>query len=342
MTAESGNNKGPKIPAEGTDQDSAAAKKLREGAVEFATLEESGSWEREGLLDDFAENPTDDAIWEKAYALARTEEQKGESLYSEFKDIPANALIELSHRVRTLPDFRDRYRLMGEKSPNGRLWFDVLTGFSGPDIERALERLLQQGIGGKASGESFSVGADLGCGTGRITEILAEHCEQTIGIDASDALLEVAKERSKGKATYEMGDVTHLPFADSSIDILTAVGVIGALDAEQESLFFDEVSRVLKDGGMLVDGSFKNNSQDAIIKLSWKNALADMIVDTVSGKNQVEHLNPHKRQEVLRRNGLATYGYRFGEIQGVHLETYQKDPKKLAAQYAGYSRNSSG
>jgi len=119
---------------------------------------------------------------------------------------------------------------------------------------------------------------------------------------------------------------------------MTAVGIIGALDARQEAWFFGEASRVLKNGGMLIDGYWDNNAQAALIKLSWKNTLADMIVDTVSGKAQMNHLDRYQRNDVLRHAGLSTTMHEYSWIPNMFLVVYEKDRTKLAAQYSGYSR----
>lgn len=305
-------------------------------AIELATISESGSQHRKQLLDAFEQDPTGEAVWEEAYRFAFQEEEQGESPFSELEGIPVSELIELSKKIRAIPDFRERYRLMAEPASNGKLWFDVLTGFSSPDVELGVENYLFGRLE-KGGGRKFDKAVDLGCGTGRISEKLAKYSEQTVGLDASDALVAVAQERSGDKVHYQIGDVTELPFEDSSIDVITAIGLIGALDGQGEADFFQEVARVLKDGGMLIDGYWENNTQAALIKLSWKNTLADMIVDTVSGKTQVTHLNRYQRNNVLKHAGLATMSCHYSWIPNMTLMVYEKDRAKLAAQYRGYS-----
>ncbi|MEX2006888.1 MAG: class I SAM-dependent methyltransferase [Candidatus Saccharimonadales bacterium] len=314
---------------------------FKQKAIEFAASEESGSQHRVDLLKAFDENPANGTVWEEAYRLAVQEEQSGVNPFSELEGISVAELIELSKKIRNMPDFRERYRLMTGQALNGKLWFDVLTGFSSPDVEIGVENYLHGRIE-KTGGRKFEVAADLGCGTGRVAERLAKYSKQTMGLDASDAMVAIAQQRSGNKIHYQVGDVTELPLEDSSVDAMTAVGIIGALDAQQESQFFGEVSRVLKEGGMLIDGYWENNAQAALIKLSWKNTLADMIVDTVSGKTQINHLNQYQRNDALKRAGLATMKCEYSWIPNMFLMVYEKDRAKLAAQYRGYSSGSDG
>ena len=306
-------------------------------AIEYAANEDSGSFERESLLSEFARKPDGDSIWDKAYSMAQQEESEGENPYSEFDDIPVSELIELSKKVRATADFRERYQLMAEEAPNGKIWFDVLTGFSSPDVEVGIETYLTSRLE-NIPNRKFEVGVDLGCATGRVAEVLTKFCDRTVGLDASEALIEVAKQRSGDEVEYRVGDVTALQSADNSVDIITATGLIGALNAHQEVRLFEEASRVLKDGGMLIDGYWENNLQAALIKLSWKNTLADMIVDTVSGKYQAGHLNGHQRDDLRRHTGLARTKHKYSWIPQTSVVVYEKDKKKLAAQIRGYSR----
>src|SRR3989344_8526221 len=202
---------------------------FKQKAIEFAASEESGSQHRGELLRAFDESPADEVVWEEAYRLASQEEQEGESPFSELEDISVAELIELSKKVHSVPDFCKRYQITAEQAPNGKLWFDVLTGFSSPDVELGVENYLHGRVE-KLGGRKFEVVADLGCGTGRVAERLAKYSERTMGLDASDVLVAIAQQRSGDKIHYQVGDVTDLPFEDNSVDVMTAVGIIGALD----------------------------------------------------------------------------------------------------------------
>ena len=61
---------------------------------------------------------------------------------------------------------------------------------------------------------------DAGCGAGMAMQFAAELGAEVTGIDASAALLEVARDRLPG-ARLEQGDLEVLPFADDSFDVVT-------------------------------------------------------------------------------------------------------------------------
>lgn len=78
---------------------------------------------------------------------------------------------------------------------------------------------------------SESVVIDLGCGSGRWSAKLAPHCQAIILVDFSDAVF-VARDNlaHATNAVFFRGDVTRLPFADDSVDLLFSLGVLHHLD----------------------------------------------------------------------------------------------------------------
>jgi SAM-dependent methyltransferase len=65
-----------------------------------------------------------------------------------------------------------------------------------PYIEEIVGRL-EAATGARPSGR----GLDFGCGVGRLTEAMAEHVDEVVGLDVSPGMLDVARRRG-GKATY--------------------------------------------------------------------------------------------------------------------------------------------
>ena len=71
--------------------------------------------------------------------------------------------------------------------------------------------------------------ADIGCGNGAFTELLAARCAPAgiIGIDPSPQQLAYARERhNEGIAEFILGDALALPIADASVDAATMALVI--------------------------------------------------------------------------------------------------------------------
>lgn len=96
--------------------------------------------------------------------------------------------------------------------------------------------------------------ADLGCGTGNATELLASHVEKVIAVDQSEPMLDAAKLRLKeaGNVQFAAGSLDKLPLKDKSVDAAVCVLVLHHLQEPLQAL--KEMKRVLRTdrGGGLV------------------------------------------------------------------------------------------
>lgn len=83
------------------------------------------------------------------------------------------------------------------------------------DVESTIETL---------SGYSFLHVLELGCGTGKNTGWLLEKAEQVIGIDFSEEMLKIAKEKiTDEKVTFKKADLTEeWQVQNGSVDLITA------------------------------------------------------------------------------------------------------------------------
>ncbi len=90
---------------------------------------------------------------------------------------------------------------------------------------------------------------DAACGTGRHTKYLADKGFDTIGIDCSPEMLELARVKVP-EARFELGDLTAIPFASGSFDLaLCAL----ALDHTDDLLApVAELARVVRPGGCVI------------------------------------------------------------------------------------------
>ncbi len=97
------------------------------------------------------------------------------------------------------------------------------------------------------------VALDIGCGTGRNANYLAELGNTVIGIEISQTALTLAKERAKALGVtvdYRLGDIGepyHIP--DGSIDVILDVTASNSLDEKGRAVYLKEMHRVLKSGG---------------------------------------------------------------------------------------------
>lgn len=111
---------------------------------------------------------------------------------------------------------------------------------------RALEFLLPAGPGLRI--------ADIGCGTGRQTEVLARHLDGTItAVDLLPEMIGGLDARMKrtgldGKVTSVVGSMDDLPFRDGELDIIWAEGSIYNIGFERG---LTEWRRLLKPGGAI-------------------------------------------------------------------------------------------
>lgn len=105
---------------------------------------------------------------------------------------------------------------------------------------------------------------ELGCGTGRVLIPLAAHCQSILGIDASEAMLNVAREKLQAaghpplKACVEPGDITDLELGETFDYIIAPFRVMQnlATDAEVDGLF-STIGRHLAPGGTCILNVFR-------------------------------------------------------------------------------------
>lgn len=90
---------------------------------------------------------------------------------------------------------------------------------------------------------------DAGCGTGRHAEHLARRGCSVIGVDQSEAMLAIARQKVPG-GRFEVGDLRALPLADDCVDLVVVSLALSHLEDPTPALV--ELARVLRPGGHLV------------------------------------------------------------------------------------------
>lgn len=108
--------------------------------------------------------------------------------------------------------------------------------------------LLQHGLAENA------VLLDIGCGSGRLANALRHfQALRYIGLDVVPELLAYAQEIcGRNDWQFMKQEGFKLPFADNSIDMVTAFSVFTHLLHEESFAYLAEVSRVLKPGGKMI------------------------------------------------------------------------------------------
>ena len=98
-------------------------------------------------------------------------------------------------------------------------------------------------------GRTGEVGLDVGCGNGRHTEPLARRCDRTVGLDASRALLDVAREQAHAQSSLAQGDAGRLPLASGSVDLAVYVATLHHLPTRAGRIAsLTDLARVLAPG----------------------------------------------------------------------------------------------
>jgi len=94
---------------------------------------------------------------------------------------------------------------------------------------------------------------DLGCGTGRNANYLAERGNKVTGIEISKSALDIAKSRSEESSLsvdYRIADIgDNYNIEDNSMDIILDVTSSNSLNEKGRGIYLKEMHRVLKDGG---------------------------------------------------------------------------------------------
>lgn len=133
-------------------------------------------------------------------------------------------------------------------------WYYTKLGSFVDDTETECAfRLLQP-----SSGESI---LDIGCGTGNFSLKLARVGADVTGIDVSDAMLDVAREKSTGEdlnIDFQNMGAHDLTFQDQSFDAMLCMATLEFVEDPKQ--VFDETMRVIKPGGRIVIGVIHQNS----------------------------------------------------------------------------------
>ena len=93
---------------------------------------------------------------------------------------------------------------------------------------------------------------DVGCGTGRLLEMLAERPElpELVGIDKVPAMLEVARQRLGQRATLLECEAAQLPFDDGTFQLITSTSALHYF--HDAGVILREIRRVISPHGNLI------------------------------------------------------------------------------------------
>lgn len=106
---------------------------------------------------------------------------------------------------------------------------------------------------------------DLGCGTGRLLDVLRMKSDYVIGVDSSSKMLDTAKHRihdNGAKVSLRIGALEHLPVRDAEADCVVTSLVFHHLSEPRRGVA--EAARILKNGGVFIIADYVKHQRETM------------------------------------------------------------------------------
>jgi ArsR family transcriptional regulator len=200
---------------------------------------------------------------------------------------------EIMHTNAAGQDARRMQAVLAERSTRSQQFFSTSAG--------QWDRMRQELFGRRADvallgllNESWTV-ADLGCGTGTVTQSIAPFVERVIAVDESNAMLAAARKRLHGIENVDLRDgrLESLPIADGEADVALLFLVLHYAADPQRVI--GEAVRVLKPlGRLLVLDMMPHERQDLRHTMGhvWQGFDRNVLVDWMESAG-LEHFRYH-------------------------------------------------
>lgn len=152
---------------------------------------------------------------------------------------------------------------------------------------------------------------DVGCGSGNLIIQVAKKYPNLnlIGVDLSSEILELAKKKAvennlNEKIVFKIGSVENLPFPDKSVDFI--LSTLSLHHWEDPKKAFEEIHRVLKDGGISLIFDFRRDARNFFYGLL---------------KFVTKVVVPKALKKINEPLGSLKAGYAFSEISHIFSQT---------------------
>jgi len=146
---------------------------------------------------------------------------------------------------------------------------------------------------------------DVGCGTGAaLADYQAMGCH-VIGVDTSNAMITLARERLGGDARLHNDPSEQLPVDDDSVDLVHFGLMLHSVSPDTGFRLLREAGRVIHGRGRVVVIDFAAGAVD--FPRGWGNRAASVVAEVAAGPTHARHSLAYHR-----RGGLAPLAGRAG------------------------------
>jgi SAM-dependent methyltransferase len=154
--------------------------------------------------------------------------------------------------------------------------------------------------------------ADVGCGTGALTELILRSCEpaSVVGVDRAAPFIAVARRRiSDRRASFEVGDAASLPWAEASVDAAVSGLVLNFVP--DAAAMVNEMRRITRPQGRVAAYVWDYAGGMEMMRNFWDVAIA--LNPNDASLDQAERFpicQPGPLQELFNKVGLESVSAR--------------------------------
>ena len=195
--------------------------------------------------------------------------------------------------------------------------YDLITRLLSYGQDARWKRRVREIVDGEAQGHPAGSRRilDLACGTGDVALSVSEG-RRVVGLDLALPMLEIARRRSTSVA-WLAGDMTRLPFADASFDVVTTS--YGLRNVPDLDAAVREIARVLRPGGLMVSLDFNKPESPLVrgIYLGYLTAVGGLLGLLLHGDSETYRYIPHSIRRYPGAKGVADLMRRsgFGDVR---------------------------